>query len=119
MGQPGHFLAVSLLMVTACATTQSLTRVGEAVEVVTQTPTNLHCAFVAPVTAEWGGNFQTYQTNSVNAYNDIRNQAANLGATHLVIVNADAQDPSGWAAAFGAEQCENCVLVQGQAYRCE
>ena len=119
MRQPSLLVSVFLLAATACATTQSLTRGGEAVQVVTQTPTTMSCTFIAPVTAEWGGNFQTFQTNSVNAYNDVRNQAANYGATHLVIVDADTQDPSGWAAAFGAEQCENCVLVQGQAYRCE
>ena len=108
------FRGLILLALTGCATTQALTTSGSRVEVVSQAPADQSCSFVAPVSAEWGANAQSYQTNSVNAYNDVRNQAGALGATHLVVTDAEAQESSVWA----GDGCRNCVLVQAQAFRC-
>ena len=73
------------------------------------------CSFVSVVTAEVGGNFQSYADNAKIATNQLRNEAGSLGATHMVIIGVDRQDSSagGWG-----NNCRNCVLATGQAFSC-
>ena len=73
------------------------------------------CQFVAPITSRIGANFQSYEHNVEVATTDVRNKAASRGGTHLVLQPASASDKT----AFGQRGCNNCVIVTGNAYRCD
>lgn len=72
------------------------------------------CGMLGPVMSEQGSNFGTYEGNVQLAQNDLRNKVAAMGGDTLVIKNTS-RDSSGsqWG-----DDCKNCVLMQGDAYRC-
>ena len=77
-----------------------------------------NCAFVAVLSVESGANFRSYETNVDNATNDIRNQAARKGATHLVLGDPERLERLHGKWDGGGSGCNNCVGLTGKAYRC-
>ena len=87
--------------------------VGQRVEIVGVESAVAACRFVANLNSRIGENFRTYDTNVGLAENDLRNQAAQRGATHI-LVGAPVQQAS---TAF-TKDCRNCVQLSARAFRC-
>lgn len=75
------------------------------------------CEYVGPVTSRVGANFQSYEDNVEYATNDVRNQAGKRGATHVVLTAPIKDSMASWGS-LGSGDCNNCVALTGQAYRC-
>jgi hypothetical protein len=73
-----------------------------------------NCEFLQIVTSRIGANASTYHANVPLAVNDNRNKAAAAGATHLVLGKPERDTAGGW----GNGKCENCVMINSNAYRC-
>lgn len=70
-------------------------------------PTDATYGPVGEVSCNLGGNFGTVGGNTDGCRNDIRNQAADLGADVIVLTTQQ----------VGAGRCANCVVMYGIAYR--
>lgn len=99
----------------ACSPTQvSLDKGGQRIEVVTQAAT-VDCRMVSLVTCQIGSNFKSYEENVDNCMNQLRNKAAEKGATHLS-VNSPVRDTGG---GLSDADCKNCVNMSGEALVCD
>jgi hypothetical protein len=110
-----RFLAAFVLAISAgCAPTQvNLTEQGKAVELVTQAAT-ADCQVVDLLTCQIGSNFKSYEDNVDNCKNQLRNEAAEKGATHLSF-NSPERDTGG---GLSDDSCKNCVNMSAQALTC-
>lgn len=100
---------MAVVLIAGCAGSQALSAAGARVRVATGTPPP-DCEYVRSVTAERGGNFQSYDENVESAVNELRNEAGAAGATHVTFETPRPDRAGG---------CRNCVSVSGVAFRCQ
>ena len=105
-------VTVGLCLLCACAGSQALTTSGQAVRVAQESEV-AGCEFLQFIAVEWGNNARGRETNMANATNDIRNRAATLQATHVLLGSP------GEGTSMTGGDCPNCVTLEGEAYRCE
>jgi len=101
---------VSLCLV-GCAAPQ-LRQEGAAVRVSTEQRIE-SCTYLGPATAEVGSNFRSYEDNVAFATNEVRNKAAAMGATDVIVGSPSKTSTNGWS-----NRCNNCVALTAQAYVC-
>lgn len=111
------FIVFAGILLLGCARGRPviLTVGARSVSVVSSVPTDMQCQLIAPVTETAGANFRHYDENFRRCVISVRNQAARMGATHLVLQN-ETLNSTAWS--WGHSQCNNCVRVSGMAYRC-
>jgi len=98
-----------------CATTAEPSLESESIRVATRGQVG-NCQFIGTVTSRFGGNFVSMETNVHNCTVELRNKAADLGATHLVMERVERTEQAPWGST--GERCNNCVMRTGDAYRC-
>ncbi len=102
------------LCVSGCSPTNvELTDEAERVRI-SQSNQVEQCEYIESVTTRVGNNFKSYEHNVELTHKQLRNEAAETGATHVVVQSQQARDRS----RMGTEGCNNCVSLTGQAYNC-
>ena len=105
-------LCVTLISVTACTPQKGpvvLTPDAQRVQILTSSDACATCQYLGALRSYRGSNFVSLRKNTETVNTDIRNQAAQMGATHLVL------NPSTTI----HEDCKNCIELTGHAYKCE
>jgi hypothetical protein len=107
-------LVSSMLLVGAagCGRYEALSPEGSTVKATTMRP-NGQCTPLGTVTGKGGGASGGYVSNedlTENALNDLRNQAAHLGATHVVYGSANLGTNDGTTTS---------VMLSGEAMKCD
>lgn len=127
---PGKIGSVLLFLgaftLSCCASASiPLTAAGAQIQIVPEGRIGEQCKFVQLVVSQQGANGQNFQHNTQLAVADTRNQAAALGASHVVLgapqSDADRQTPAAVVNAIvnGVDaRCVNCVRIASQAYQC-
>lgn len=111
-------LCISL---TGCASIE-LSQAGRGVQLHSQLPTLKSGEFIAigDVSCDVGMNGRTASTNIIQCRNDLRNKAAQMGATHVIVQHQ--QLGTGGVYIGGSNNhalsgCPNCITMVGTAYR--
>ncbi len=112
----GWWLVLGMMSVSGCVTTAALTPKGQSVEIVQQPPTT-SCSNLGPVVGKGGGSFGGAWISDEDliryAYNDLRNKAGLMGATHVV---AGAHQMGHTSGANGG--ATSTATLSGIAYAC-
>ena len=101
-------------VLSGCATTAALSPDGVQVKLANAESVK-NCVLVEMLSSRFGGNFVSMERNIDNCQVDLRNKAAEVGATHLVIHPPNTTSGAPW----GGSDCNNCVLCTADAYRCD
>lgn len=100
--------ALFALCVQGCSPTQvELTDEAERVRM-SQSSQVEQCEYIETFTTQVGKNFMSYAHNVDLAHKQLRNEAAETGATHVVVQSQQA-----------LSGCHNCVSLTGRAYKCQ
>lgn len=112
-----HCLTITATIVhVGCGSSPPLLESGTRVQVTVESRV-VDCEYIGPVTSRVGANFGTYEGNVEYATNDVRNQAGRKGATHVVLSPPIKDSMASWGK-IGSSDCNNCVALTGQSYRC-
>jgi hypothetical protein len=112
-----YLLPLSLLILASCST-PALKEGGQVVELVRAEPSSASCVNLGPVVGKGGGMFGgawiSDQKLLAYAANDLRNNGANLGATHIVIGSPQ----MGQTSSRGGGGTTSTATYSGIAYKC-
>ena len=72
------------------------------------------CSFLGTVSARFGGNFVSMETNIEKCTIEVRNKAATKGGTHVVMHPPRSTNAAPW----GGGNCNNCAIRSADVYRC-
>lgn len=112
-------LSIALISVLSGCASLELSQAGRDVQLLTQLPSSTSKQFIAAgdVSCDFGMNAKSASSNIIQCRNDLRNKAAKLGAS-IVIVQHQQLGTGG--SGFGNNSmggCPNCITMVGTAYR--
>jgi len=109
-------VVLTMLFVVGCAVPKLSSK---AHLVIVSTPEQVRgCQYVGPVSAKAGSNFRDYDTNVGIVDIELRNKAALMGGTNIVVnpPSTTSEIPGLFGGSSGV--CANCVQMSGLVYRC-
>lgn len=112
------FLIAIISVLSGCASLE-LSQAGRDVQLLTQLPSSSFKQFAVAgdVSCDFGMNAKSASTNIIQCRNDLRNKAARLGASVVIVQH---QQLGTGGSGFGNNSiggCPNCITMVGTAYK--
>lgn len=113
-------ISVSSVLICSCASIEADLK-GQRV-IASSHPAPRSCKYLGDVTGNQGNYFTGGWTSNQNlergARNDMKNQAAKIGANYIEITNSRSGVTGSYNAGFGGSMSETNVTYSGNAYYC-